>query len=81
MDLQEANNSMVHADSLSSVRSLDFNRFIGSLGSSLPAPGQASDAVNNQSADIGLSNHAPEDHGAEDRLDLGGENTSTTPHT
>ena len=45
MDLQEANNATTHQHShISSIGSLNFNRFIGSLGSSLPAPalGEAS---------------------------------------
>ena len=46
MDLQEANNAMMHQHShTSSIGSLNFNRFIGSLGSSLPAPGEPSSQV------------------------------------
>ncbi|KAI0722672.1 hypothetical protein C8Q76DRAFT_782863 [Earliella scabrosa] len=38
MDLQEANTSMVLHNSVSTVSSLNFNKFIGSIGTSLPAP-------------------------------------------
>ncbi|KAI0722609.1 hypothetical protein C8Q76DRAFT_782827 [Earliella scabrosa] len=38
IDLQEANNAMLDQGSLASMGSLAFNRFVGSLGSSLPAP-------------------------------------------
>ncbi|KAI0722617.1 hypothetical protein C8Q76DRAFT_367041 [Earliella scabrosa] len=38
IDLQEANNALMHQSSLSSMPSLVFNRFIGSLGAPLPAP-------------------------------------------
>ena len=55
IDLQEANNSKYHQHSLSSIQlgqigSLSFNRFVGSLGSSLAAPGEAS------------SEHDPQNH-------------------
>ncbi len=47
IDLQEANNGKHHQHSLSSVQlgqiaTLDFNRVVGSLCSSLAAPGEAS---------------------------------------
>ncbi len=43
MDLQEANNATTHQHShISSMSSLNFGRVIGSLGSSLPAPGEIS---------------------------------------
>ena len=38
IDLQEANNAMMHQGSLSSMDSMILNRFIGSLGAPLPAP-------------------------------------------
>ncbi len=41
MDLQEASNAASHQHSqVSSMSSLDLSRIIGSLGSSLPAPGE-----------------------------------------
>ncbi|KAI0722669.1 hypothetical protein C8Q76DRAFT_719703 [Earliella scabrosa] len=43
MNLQEANNTMMHQECFSSVGTLNFNRFIGSIASSLPAPGDASE--------------------------------------
>ncbi|KAI0722674.1 hypothetical protein C8Q76DRAFT_793688 [Earliella scabrosa] len=42
MDLQEVNNNMAHQNSLASMGSLRFERFIGSLGTTLPAPDLAS---------------------------------------
>ena len=38
IDLQEANNALMHQGSLASMDSLAFNRFVGSLGAPLPAP-------------------------------------------
>ncbi|KAI0758231.1 hypothetical protein C8Q74DRAFT_1210254, partial [Fomes fomentarius] len=44
IDLQEAHNAATHQHShMSSMSSLNFNRVIGSLGSSLPAPGETSE--------------------------------------
>lgn len=42
IDLQEANNSAMHQSALSTMRSLNFDRVIGALASSLPAPGETS---------------------------------------
>ncbi|KAI0774510.1 hypothetical protein C8Q74DRAFT_840811 [Fomes fomentarius] len=44
MDLQEASNAATHQHShISSMSTLHFSRVIGSLGSSLPAPGETSE--------------------------------------
>ena len=40
IDLQEANNTTLHQESLASLPSLNFDRFVGSLGCPLPAPDQ-----------------------------------------
>ena len=40
IDLQEANNTTLRQESLASLPSLNFDRFVGSLGSSLPVPGR-----------------------------------------
>ena len=42
IDLQEANNAMLHQGSITSMGTSTFNRFIGSLGTPLPAPNFAS---------------------------------------
>ena len=41
IDLQEANNALMHQGSLASMDSMILNRFIGSLGAPLPAPNLA----------------------------------------
>ncbi|KAI0758207.1 hypothetical protein C8Q74DRAFT_306848 [Fomes fomentarius] len=42
IDLQDANESMMHQHSrISSVGSIQFGRMIGALGSTMPAPGEA----------------------------------------
>lgn len=48
MDLQEANQKMMHQDALSSVGTLNFNQFISSLGSYVPAA--AAESVNNNTS-------------------------------
>ena len=54
MDLQEANNGTRHNESLSEVASLNFDRFIGSLGSFLPAPGETMEPNGAHDGDLDL---------------------------
>ncbi|KAI0722602.1 hypothetical protein C8Q76DRAFT_691336 [Earliella scabrosa] len=45
IDLQEANNAILHQGSITSMGTSAFNRFIGSLGTPLPAPNFASESA------------------------------------
>ncbi len=54
MDLQEASNATTHQHSqVSSMSSLNFNRVIGSLGSSLLAPGETSEVQSVLQGNVG----------------------------
>ena len=71
MDLQEANNATMHQHSqVSSIESLNFNRFIGSIGSSLPAPGETSSQVPDDEPGVINEGTAAE---LEDRVQASGE--------
>ncbi|KAI0722681.1 hypothetical protein C8Q76DRAFT_719744 [Earliella scabrosa] len=57
IELQEANESMKHQESLASLRSLNLNGFVGSVGSSMPASSRTEQASDGQ--DRGMAQELP----------------------